>query len=106
MTVRLALVSPSSELEDLLGARGVRDVLGHLNVFRRAEHHRHGGADLLGRDALLRQRPASQTLGLDEQAKHEMLGADKVVTSGPGFFLAGDDDATRPLGEPGEAVEH
>ena len=87
------------ELEDLLGARGERDLArGHL--FAGPDDPDDLRPDLLHRDLKPLEDPCRETFFFAQQAEEDVLGPDVIVLEGTRLFLGQDDDLARPLGEP------
>ena len=90
------------ELQDLLGARGERDVPAR-RLLALADDLLDLRAHGLQRDAQRLQRLRGDALALVDQAQQDVLGADVVVVEHPGLFLSQDDNPPRAVGEP---LEH
>ena len=94
---------PERQLENLLGARGERNVsagsLGALsNDLHDLESHR------LEADAHALQGPGGDTLAFVDETEQDVLGADVVVVEQPRFFLGQNHDPACPVGEPLEQL--
>jgi hypothetical protein len=90
------------QLEDLLGARGERDVAaGRLLAL--ADDLLDLLAHRVQRDVQALQRLRRDALTLVDQAEQDVLGADVVVVEHPRLFLREHDHPAGPVGEP---LEH
>src|SRR6185436_2198175 len=74
------------ELEDLLGARGERNLAGG-DLLARAHDADDLGADALNGDVQALEDASGEALLLAEEAEQDVLGADVVVLEGSGFLL-------------------
>ena len=90
------------ELEDLLGARGKRDVPG-VRLGAMADDLLDLAADVVQRDPHRLEGLGGHALTLVDQAEQDVLGADVVVVEHPRLFLREDDDAACAVGE---TLEH
>ena len=90
------------QLEDLLGARGERDVAGR-GLLALADDLLDLRAHGLERDAEALEGLGGDALALVDQAEQDVLGADVVVVEHAGLFLGQDD---HPAGSVGEPLEH
>jgi hypothetical protein len=86
------------ELEDLLRARGERD-LARGDLVALADDAGDLRADLLHRDVERLEDAGSEPLFLAKQAKQDVLGPDVVVLERPRLVLGENDDLPGPLGE-------
>ena len=91
-----------AQLENLLGARGERDVPGR-GLLALADDLLDLAADALQRDAQRLQRLGGDAFALVDQTQQDVLGADVVVVEHPGLFLRQDD---HPAGTVGKSFEH
>src|SRR4029078_4345157 len=89
------------ELEDLLGARGERD-LTRRHLVALADDARDLGAHLLDGDVEALQAPCRKPLLLPQEAQEDVLGPDVVVLQRSGLVLCENDDLSCPLSEPFE----
>src|SRR5581483_8430373 len=90
------------ELEDLLRARGERDLSGG-DLLAGADDADDLSADALHRDVEGLEHASGEPFLLAEETKQDVLGADVVVLEDPSLFLGQDDHLT---GSFGEALEH
>ena len=90
------------QLEDLLGARGERDVAGRRRAAL-ADDLLDLAAHGLERDAERLEGLGGDALALVDQPEQDVLGADVVVVEQPRFLLGEHHD---PAGPVGEAFEH
>src|SRR5262249_30201439 len=90
------------ELEDLLGARGERDLAGG-DLLAGADDPHDLGADALDGDVERLEHPSGQAFLLAEQAEQDVLGADVVVLESPRLLLGEDHYLTGSLSE---SLEH
>ena len=91
-----------AQLENLLRARGERDVAGR-RLLTLADDLLDLAADAFERDAQRLQRLGGYAFTLVNKSQQDVLGADVVVVEHPGFFLSQDDD---PAGAVGESLKH
>src|SRR5256885_12348803 len=84
MMKRLGLLG--SKRQDLLYARGVKDVAGHLLVGTSANHLFDLAPDGLEIHAHISEHVDGDTLAEPEQAEQEMFGADEIVIEAVGFL--------------------
>ena len=90
------------ELQDLLRARGERDLAGG-DLLARAHDADNLGAHALHGDVQALEDAGGEALLLTEEAEQDVLGADVVVLEGSGFLLREDDHLTCSLCE---SLEH
>ncbi len=86
------------QLEDLLGARGERDLAGG-DLLAGADDADDLGAHALDSDVERLEDAGGEALLLAEQAEQDVLGADVVVLERPRLFLREDDYLPGPLCE-------
>src|SRR6185437_249425 len=91
-----------AQLQDLLGARGERDVAGRL-LLALADDVLALLADGVQRDTERFQSLGGDPLTLVDQAEQDVLRPDVVVVEHLGLFLGQDDDAASAVGE---SLEH
>ena len=84
------------QLENLLGARGERD-LARRHLFALADDARDVGAHVFHRDVEGVEHARGEPLLLAQQAEQDVLGADVVVLEGTRLVLRKDDDLTCTL---------
>jgi hypothetical protein len=94
-----------AQLQDLLRARGERDVAAR-GLLAVPDDLLDLLADGLQRDAEGLQRLRGDALTLVDQAEQDVLGADVVVVEHPGLFLGQDHNPPRAVGESLEHVLH
>jgi hypothetical protein len=90
------------QLQDLLRARGERDLSGR-DLVTLADDAGDLGADLLDGDVEGLEHPRGETFFFTQQSQQDVLGADVVVLQRPGFVLSEDYDLAGSLGE---SLEH
>src|SRR5205823_7660353 len=90
------------ELEDLLGARGERDLAGG-DLLTGPDDADDLGADALHRDVERLEHARCEALLLAKESQQDVLGADVVVLEDPGLLLSEDDHLAGPFGK---ALEH
>src|SRR6185369_11972918 len=81
------------QLQDLLGARGERDLAGG-DLLARADDPDHLRAHSFDGDVERLEDAGSEALLLAEQSEQDVLGADVVVLERPGLLLGEDDHLT------------
>jgi hypothetical protein len=86
------------QLEDLLRARGERD-LTRRHLVTLAHDPGNLGADLLDRDVERLEHPGGETLLLAQEAEQDVLSPDVVVLQGSRLVLGKDDDLAGSLGK-------
>ena len=90
------------ELEDLLGARGERDLPGG-DLLAGADDADHLSADALDGDVEALEHARREALLLAEQPEQDVLGADVVVLERPRLLLGENDHLAGPFCE---SLEH
>ncbi len=91
-----------AQLENLLGARGERDV-PRRRLLALADDLLDLAADAFKRDSQRLQRLGRDAFAFVNKTQQDVLGADVVVVEHPGLFLRQDD---HPAGTVGKSLEH